>query len=117
MRLLSFRAQGRESFGVVTDAGIVDLGARRVTPAKSLLELLAMDALDQAARAAEGVTADHALDAVEYLPPIPRPPKILCVGVNYPERHEEYGDGAPLPPIPASSCARPDRLSGISRRS
>lgn len=101
MRLISFRSEGRESFGVVTEDGVVDVGVRGVTPARSLLELLALGNFENAIRAAEGEAPDHALDAIEYLPPIPRPSKILCVGINYAERHEEYGDSAPPPAYPS----------------
>jgi 2-keto-4-pentenoate hydratase/2-oxohepta-3-ene-1,7-dioic acid hydratase in catechol pathway len=34
-------------------------------------------------------SADHALDAVTWLPPIPAPEKIICIGVNYPDRNAE----------------------------
>ena len=101
MRLVTFRSNGRESFGVVSGDGIVDLGARGVARAGSLIELLAAKALDEAARVADGAPADVSLDAIAFLPPIPRPPKILCVGINYAERHEEYGDKAPLPAYPS----------------
>lgn len=101
MRLISFRSQGRESFGVATDAGIVDIGAHGLTPARSLLEVLALPNFEDVITSAEQESPDHALDTIEYLPPIPRPSKILCVGINYAERNEEYGDSAPPPAYPS----------------
>jgi len=112
MKLLSFRAHGRESFGVVTGDGIVDLGARLPTQARSLLDLLAAGALDEARRMAGREPADHALDGIEYLPPIPKPGKVLCVGVNYAERHEEYGDRTPPPAYPSIFMRTPGSFVG-----
>ncbi len=100
MRLLTFRADGRESFGVVRDDRVVDLGAG-ATPARSLLELLTLDGYQDAVLRAGQASPGIPLDAIEYLPPIPRPGKILCVGVNYAERHEEYGDASPPPAYPS----------------
>jgi acylpyruvate hydrolase len=38
------------------------------------------------------------LDAVRILPPVPRPPKILCVGLNYDDHLEESGLKKPVYP-------------------
>src|SRR5690606_8328340 len=35
----------------------------------------------------------HAYDEVAFEIPIPAPEKIICVGVNYPDRNDEYKDG------------------------
>ena len=101
MRLISFRDRGRESYGLVSGTGIVDLGVRRPAAAGTLAELLAARGLAEAWRMAGDAPADVALDAVEFLPPIPRPAKVLCIGVNYAERHEEYGDTTPPPAYPS----------------
>ena len=37
--------------------------------------------------------ADLAVEEIVFEIPIPLPEKILCVGVNYPDRNEEYKDG------------------------
>ena len=37
---------------------------------------------------------------VRMLPPLTRPGKILCVGVNYPDRNAEYKDGSGAPQVP-----------------
>lgn len=87
MRLVSFDRAGEQSYGALVDGAVVDL--RRAEPRlpETLLQLLAAgaEALDRA-RAAAGAasTADHlALHSVQLLAPIPRPGKILCVGLNY----------------------------------
>jgi acylpyruvate hydrolase len=38
------------------------------------------------------------LDAVRILPPVPKPPKILCVGINYDDHIEESGLKKPVYP-------------------
>ena len=38
------------------------------------------------------------LDAVRILPPVPKPPKILCVGLNYDDHLEESGLKKPVYP-------------------
>jgi 5-carboxymethyl-2-hydroxymuconate isomerase len=112
MRLLSFTARGRESFGVVSGNGVIDLGARAVASARTMAELLAAGALDQARRVSAGASADLGLDEIEFLPPIPKPSKVLCVGVNYAERHEEYGDRTPPPAYPSIFMRTPGSFVG-----
>ncbi len=91
MRLVSYRWGEVESFGAVVDGGVVD--ARRLLGGRfsSLRSVLAAGALPQLARAIQGVPADVGLEAVQLLPPIPEPEKILCVGVNYVAHREETG--------------------------
>ena len=112
MHLLSFAANGRDSFGVVSGDGVIDLGARMAS-AHSLIDLLAAGALDEARRVAAAVpTPDVGLDAIEFRLPIPRPSKILCIGVNYAERHEEYGDRTPPPVYPSIFMRTPGSFVG-----
>ncbi|MBP7775619.1 MAG: fumarylacetoacetate hydrolase family protein [Acidobacteria bacterium] len=101
MKFVSFRAHGRETFGVVREDRVVELGAGGAMPARSLNELLALDDFAEMVRRVWHGLPEHGLDAIDYLPPIPRPGKILCVGVNYAERHEEYGDKTPPPAYPS----------------
>lgn len=39
-----------------------------------------------------------ALSDVTFLKPLPNPEKIICVGVNFPDRNAEYKDGQEAPP-------------------
>lgn len=87
MRLVSFDRAGEQSYGALVDDAVVDL--RRAEPGlpETLLQLLAAgtEALDRArdALAAAGTANRLALDSLHLLAPIPRPGKILCVGLNY----------------------------------
>jgi 2-keto-4-pentenoate hydratase/2-oxohepta-3-ene-1,7-dioic acid hydratase in catechol pathway len=89
MKLVSYKAGNRSSYGVVLDGGIIDLAKR--LPHPTLKALLAAGALDDARRAAKGQAPDARLDGVTLLPPIPDPDKIICVGLNYDEHRKETG--------------------------
>jgi 2-keto-4-pentenoate hydratase/2-oxohepta-3-ene-1,7-dioic acid hydratase in catechol pathway len=89
MRLVSFTARGRTSFGVVEGEGVVDLRLRFGVRYTTLLELLRAGALHEVRPAITGVRADFPLAEVEVLPPILAPEKILCIGINY-NRDSEY---------------------------
>jgi 2-keto-4-pentenoate hydratase/2-oxohepta-3-ene-1,7-dioic acid hydratase in catechol pathway len=96
LRLASFKVGGRESYGAVTDQGIVDLG-RKLTKYATLRDVLRAQAVGEARAAASG-PADYALKDVIMQPPIPEPGKNICVGINYPDRGAEYKGGAVTPP-------------------
>jgi 2-keto-4-pentenoate hydratase/2-oxohepta-3-ene-1,7-dioic acid hydratase in catechol pathway len=49
---------------------------------------------------------------VTLLPPVTGGEKILCVGVNYANRNEEYRDGSELPKYPSLFYRAPDSLVG-----
>ena len=113
MKLASFKADGRASYGAVTDDGIIDLG-RRLPRYATLLDLLRAQALAQARAEAQG-HADYQIKDVEMLPPIPNPEKNICVGINYPDRSAEYKDGREAPKYPNLFCRFPTSLVGTEQ--
>lgn len=96
MKLCSFIKDGRASFGLVTDAGIVDLGKR--LPEPTLRDFLGSGDLSRAA-VLTGEPADYAFDAVEHAPVIPNPDKIICVGLNYHAHVQETGREETVNPV------------------
>jgi 2-keto-4-pentenoate hydratase/2-oxohepta-3-ene-1,7-dioic acid hydratase in catechol pathway len=96
MKLCSFIKDGKASYGLVTEAGIIDLSRR--LPEPTLRDLLAADGLARAAGFA-GEPADFAFDAVEQAPVIPNPDKIICVGLNYHAHIEETGREETVNPV------------------
>ena len=96
MRLASFKVNGRASYGAVSDGGIIDL-ARKLPKYPTLLDVFRGQANAEARAAATGA-ADYKLADVELSPPIMAPEKIICVGINYPERATEYKDRAAVQP-------------------
>jgi len=51
--------------------------------------------------AGAGSRGDYALDQVQVLSPAGRCVRYFCIGVNYPERNEEYKDGSEKPRYPS----------------
>jgi hypothetical protein len=80
LRLVSFKAHGRVSYGAVIGEGVVDLG-KKLTQYPTLLDVFRAEAIGEARAAAAGA-ADYALNDVTMLPPITTPEKIICVGIN-----------------------------------
>jgi 2-keto-4-pentenoate hydratase/2-oxohepta-3-ene-1,7-dioic acid hydratase in catechol pathway len=113
MRLASFKANGRISYGAVTDGGIVDLG-RRLAKYPSLLDVFRAGAFGEARAAASG-PADVQLKDVELLPPILAPDKNICVGINYPDRAAEYKGSVDAPKYPNLFCRFPTSLVGADQ--
>ncbi|HUM11020.1 MAG TPA: fumarylacetoacetate hydrolase family protein [Myxococcaceae bacterium] len=91
MRLASWIHRGREGFGQVVEGGVVDAVPRLDGRYPTLRAALAAGAVGEVRRATEGASADHALEEITWLPPIPHPEKILCVGINYVAHREETG--------------------------
>ena len=111
MRFLSFVRDGKPSFGAIIDGGVVDLGAAHpeLPDLRSALRENRLAALGDEAVAAE---PDCGLPDVEYLPTIPNPEKIICIGVNYANRNEEYKDGTEPPKYPSVFMRTRESLVG-----
>ena len=112
MRLASFVAGGRSSYGIVSDGGVTDLGKRLGATYPALIDLIRAGAPGLAAARAAGDAADLPLSAIEYVPPVPGTEKIICVGINYPERLDEYKDGREKPKYPNLFVRFPGSLVG-----
>lgn len=85
MRLATYRFDDGPAVGIVEDDGIADLGLRAPLA----------DLLDAEGRAAITAALPHAprvpLDPARLLAPIPHPPAILGVGLNYRDHAREVG--------------------------
>jgi len=89
MKLITFDAGDGAHVGLVTDAGVVDLTQH--AGVTSLRGLIADGKV--ADMAAHGnAAADHELDDLTFLPVIPDPEHIWCVGVNYMDHLQEAID-------------------------
>ncbi len=91
MKLVNYTFEGKDRYGAVTEGGVVDLSARIGAKHPDIRSLIAAGALAEAAKAAQGQKADHALDAIAYRPVIHNPDKVICVGLNYKSHREETG--------------------------
>ncbi|MGY6027904.1 fumarylacetoacetate hydrolase family protein [Phytobacter sp. AG2a] len=98
MKLASFVHQGIRSYGIVKADGVVDLGRRLGDRYSDLKSLLAADAVNEAQQWF-GEKPDFGFDALEFLPVIDNPGKILCVGMNYAEKRKEFDQHNPAPTL------------------
>src|SRR3954447_7963253 len=100
-RLATYSVKGAIGYGAVVDGGIVDLSARHAKDYPTLREVIAAGQFASLAEEAAGRAPNHALGDITWLPPVPAPEKIICIGVNYPDRNAEYQDGQDAPKYPS----------------
>jgi len=100
MRLLTFDAGAGPRVGLANDSGVVDLTAR--LGSGSLRQLIAEGQIEAAAGFG-GEAPDHGLDDITYLPVIPDPAHIFCIGVNYADHLQEAIDAG----LPRSKTEHP----------
>jgi 2-keto-4-pentenoate hydratase/2-oxohepta-3-ene-1,7-dioic acid hydratase in catechol pathway len=92
VKLASYKTSKGAGYGVVTEAGIVDLTRRLGKKYPDLRALLTGNALAQAQKIAKAAKrSDLKTGKVAFLPVIPNPGKIVCVGLNYEEHRVETG--------------------------
>ncbi len=101
MRLMSFQADGTPSWGVVDGDEVIDLTSLAPSLCAALGHLPGL----------QGATGPrHPLSEVTFLPPIPDPDKIICVGLNY-LTHILEG-GRPRPEQPTIFTRWPNSQTG-----
>ncbi len=110
MKLVTFTHQGKTRIGaLVTRDGqerVVDLPAADPSLPDDMIALLAGgDGLLTRAQQAASTATTVALADVRLLPPIPRPGKIICIGLNYRDHARETGQPIPQYPIVFSKYA------------
>ena len=89
MRLATYRFNGGCRYGLVRDEGIIDLSARLGSKFPDLRSLLAAGI--HHARKFENEPPDERIECVHWLPVIPEPGQIICVGLNYKAHAAEVG--------------------------
>ncbi|HZM34785.1 MAG TPA: fumarylacetoacetate hydrolase family protein [Burkholderiales bacterium] len=90
MKLASFHTAQGASYGIVTGNGIVDLRRYLGNQFADLKSLIAGNGFAAAAKQLSS-TPDYEESDVTWLPVIPNPDKIVCVGLNYQEHVVETG--------------------------
>lgn len=98
MKFASYMIEGRASYGIIgEDETVSDCGALiggRFPSLRTVVATQTVAALVDAARAARKVK----LADVSLLPPIPLPPRLICIGKNYGKHAAEMGGEAPTVP-------------------
>lgn len=97
MKILSYRVGDTTSWGAAVGDGVIDLA--RLTGFPTVRSALERGDMSQIAQLLAGARPTHALDAVELLPVVPDPGKILCVGTNYHDHRIETGREVPDYPV------------------
>lgn len=77
--------------GLATHDGVIDVSSR--IQIADLGELIRQGRLGEL-RAFADEPADHSFDEIDFLPVVPAPSKIFCIGVNYGGRAAEYVDAS-----------------------
>jgi 2-keto-4-pentenoate hydratase/2-oxohepta-3-ene-1,7-dioic acid hydratase in catechol pathway len=92
--------------------GIIDGNTVRLLDAARWPSLDAIVSENGYGRAEQSAGECVPLSAVTFLPPMTHPGKIICVGVNFPDRNEEYKDGNAAPSNPSLFIRFPSSFTG-----
>lgn len=94
MRIASFTAGGTAFYGVIADAGAIALSPD-FTHWPTLCDVMAAGGLNDLTQVAKGRPVTHTDFTYDMV--MPDASRILCVGVNFPDRNAEYKDGSAQP--------------------
>jgi len=100
MRLISYEHAGHPALGVRLSGEVVPCASIDARLPNTLEELLAAgaEALDAVRRGSARSATRLALETLHYLPPLSRPRRIICVGLNYADHAAESQIEAPKYP-------------------
>ena len=79
MKFISFLHNKEAKFGVISNNIITDL-TDKISGANTLKDLIANKSIQEAIKFATDNPGNISLEEIEYLPLIPNPGKIICVG-------------------------------------
>ena len=90
MKFATFKRETRPGWGVVVNDEIADVGTAFGDRYASVKAVLVADALKEVAAAVDAAPRVPLAD-IEWLPALPDPGKILCIGLNYETHRQETG--------------------------
>ena len=100
MRLITFTHEGRTRIGGMGVTGqVLDLTVADPALPASMIELLWQDDGIERARKAAETAPEIAPTDVRFEAPVPRPGKVLAIGLNYRDHAEESGQPIPQRPL------------------
>jgi 2-keto-4-pentenoate hydratase/2-oxohepta-3-ene-1,7-dioic acid hydratase in catechol pathway len=114
LRFVTLQREGYTEPALLNDEEVIGLQRNGFPDLLSVI-VGAADALDRVARWAYHPPGGERFDlaAVRLAPPIPRPPKIICIGLNYRDHAAESGQQ--VPEAPAVFAKFPTALIGHGR--
>ncbi|HUO03618.1 MAG TPA: fumarylacetoacetate hydrolase family protein [Candidatus Binataceae bacterium] len=97
MKLVAFSERGNVKLGAVKEDGIVDLSKHIPTLPTNMIELIERwDEVQSKVREVVDRTApDIMIAGVRLLAPVPRPGKVMAIGLNYADHIKETGQQPP----------------------
>ena len=97
MRFISFRQSATTRLGVHTNDGIIDLASAQPQVAPDMVAALAsgVDLIAAAKAAIASKERRLPLADIQYAPVVPRPGKVICLGLNYFDHAKEGGREKP----------------------
>lgn len=99
MKLASFMVQGRSTYGVVDGEHIIDLESVKQAFGTDLKQAIANNRLAELTHDILASLPRLPLAEVTFLPVIPNPGKVLCIGINYATHVRETGREMPTYPM------------------
>lgn len=99
MKLASFIVQGRSTYGIVEGDQIIDLESAKPTFGTDLKQAIANNRLGELTSVILANLPRIPLAEVTFLPVIPNPGKVLCIGINYATHVRETGREMPTYPM------------------
>ena len=88
MKFISFKHNNEAKFGILNNQLITDL-TNKISGANTLKDLIANKGIPDAKKYVAENPGNINLNEIEYMPLIPNPGKIICVGLNYSEHVKE----------------------------
>ena len=96
MKFSTIRSNDAQLYGAVTDTGFISL-SQEFPQWPTLKDVIASQGLPMLSTAAQSSAVTHPNGSFSYQMPIANGEKIICVGVNFPDRNAEYKDGTQAP--------------------
>ena len=96
MRFATVTVDGETLYGSIVEEGFIALSPD-FPNWPTLRHVIEENGFSILAEAIARKTITHRNSSFDYQIPIPNPEKIVCVGVNFPARNEEYKDGQDAP--------------------
>jgi 2-keto-4-pentenoate hydratase/2-oxohepta-3-ene-1,7-dioic acid hydratase in catechol pathway len=111
LRFVTIQKEGYTEPGVLFDDQLIGM---RTAGLGNLIDVIAggADAMDRVVRWVEGAPPGERFDVAtaKLAAPIPRPPKIICIGLNYRDHAEE--SKMPIPQVPTVFAKFPTAVIG-----
>jgi 2-keto-4-pentenoate hydratase/2-oxohepta-3-ene-1,7-dioic acid hydratase in catechol pathway len=106
MRIFSYEKNGQSAIGLVIEpqrTHFVDLNSLSSALPSDMTNLMELPSwqltlaslLNDSLNSASNVASHQLISGVKFLPVVPRPPKIICMGLNYADHAKEGGNAPP----------------------